>query len=123
MPSFDTHWSRQSQKDSLCVYAIDWYQAMHKRYRTVSEWSDWWGFMSDWLKQIQHWLMQLRLGLHRFSCLIQYRFKDGCVRILSFLDRLMIHLLVTILRPTFKHVISPVCLHLKGPSAVKEPSM
>ena len=119
MPSFDTHWSRQSQKNRLCECAFDWYHAMSKRYRTVSEWSDWWGFLPDWSKLICHWLMQLRMGLHRFSCLIQYRFKDGCVRVWSFLDRLMIHLLVTILRPTFKHVISPVCLHLKGPSAVK----
>ena len=103
----------------LTYNAADWCARMRKRYCTASEWSDWWGFMSDWFKQIQYWLMQFRLGLHRFLCLIQYRFKDGCVRIWSFLDRLMIHLLVTILRPTFKHVISPNCLHLKGPSAVK----
>ena len=107
------HWHSKR----LTHAASEWYQDMHQHYQTVSEWSAWWGFMSE--KQISHWLIIFRMGLHGFSPLTRYRFCDGTVCVWSYLDRLMIHLLMNILRPTFKHIISPVCLHLKGPSVVK----
>ena len=37
----------------------------------------------------------------------------------QYLDRLVMHWILTIIRPTFKHIISPLCLHLIGPSTIK----
>ncbi len=48
------------------------------------------------------------------------QFKDEIVQVWNYLDRLMIHLLYERIKPTFKHVISPLCLHLSGPSVIKK---
>lgn len=46
-------------------------------------------------------------------------YNNEVVRCFAYLDRLMLHLIHTIIRPTFKHFISPFCFHLKGPSQIK----
>ena len=99
--------------------ATKWYQRTQKRLGPVSERSSWWCFAWCWDTHIPQWLNQLRLSEHRFSPMTQYRFTDEVMRVWSYVDRLMIHLILSIIRPTFKYVISPVCSHLAGPSAVK----
>ena len=50
----------------------------------------------------------------------QYQYFDNTVRVWAYLDRLIMHLIYNIIKPTFKHVTSPLCLHLKGPSVIKQ---
>jgi hypothetical protein len=51
--------------------------------------------------------------------MIQYEFPDEVIRAWTYLDRLILHLILKIIKPTFKYVISPLCLHLNGPSVIK----
>jgi len=51
--------------------------------------------------------------------MMQYKFSDSVARIWCYLDRLIMHLIYKKIRPTFKHIISPLCRHLEGPSAIR----
>ena len=99
--------------------AHEWCERMRKRLRTADEHSPWWPFICYWKVYLATWLRNFRMGQHQFSPIIQYHFKDEIIQVWSYLDRLMLHLILKIIKPTFKHVISPLCLHLKGPSIIK----
>jgi RNA-directed DNA polymerase len=49
----------------------------------------------------------------------RYYFKDEMVDQLHISDRVLQHVLLKQLKPTFKHVMSPNCYHLHGPTGVK----
>ena len=72
--------------------------------------------INDWLPQgIQsiidgnYWPRHLR----------RYHFSDETVDQLHISDRILQHILLQQLKPTFKHVMNPNCLHLNGPTGVK----
>jgi RNA-directed DNA polymerase len=96
-----------------------WCQRMRRRMRTASEYSSWWSFIWYWKSHITAWLQGFRSGCHRFSPMMQYKFSDEVIQVWSYLDCLMLHLILKIIKPTFKHVISQLCMHLKGPCAIK----
>lgn len=52
-------------------------------------------------------------------CLKRYYFSDGRVDQLHISDRIFQHILLKILKPTFKYVMNPNCYHLAGPTGVK----
>ena len=99
--------------------AAVWYEAMCKRLDMIDEHSSWWLFAPFWQVKIKHWLENFIAGKHQFTPMMQYKFTDGVIRVWSYLDRLIMHLLLKHIKPTFKHIISPLCLHLAGPSAIK----
>lgn len=49
----------------------------------------------------------------------RFHFKDEMVEQLEITDRVFQHILLKQLKPTFKHIINPNCLHLLGPNGVK----
>jgi RNA-directed DNA polymerase len=96
-----------------------WCFHMRRRKKTASMYSSWWSFIWHWDAHIKVWLKDFRTGNHQFSPMMQYKFSNEVMRVWSYLDCLMLHLILKIIRPTFKHVISPLCVHLKGPAAIK----
>ena len=100
--------------------AFMWRQRTRKRLGAVGERSGWWIFIPTWKSCIGSWLQDFRVGRHQFSPMVQYKFIDEVVQVWSYLDRLMMHLLLLLMRPTFKHIISPRCLHLAGPTVIKQ---
>ncbi|OGT38669.1 MAG: hypothetical protein A3F12_04590 [Gammaproteobacteria bacterium RIFCSPHIGHO2_12_FULL_38_14] len=58
-------------------------------------------------------------GSYEPRCLKRYYFTDEMVDQLHISDRIFQHILLRILKPTFKHVMNPNCYHLDGPTGVK----
>lgn len=110
-----TRWAAQQ----LLTVASHWRDKTRQRLGAAQERSPWWPFIVDWPTQIMHWLTQFQSGLHVFSPMRQYRFSDGARQVWSYLDRLVIHWLYHLLKPTFQYLISPLCVHLAGPSSIK----
>jgi RNA-directed DNA polymerase len=104
---------------NLSILAEKWRVKQRKRLRLANENSSWWHFLPFWQERIEKWLGDFCAGQHKFSPLSQYKFSDEVVQVWSYLDKLILHLIINIIRPTFKHIISPLCLHLTGPSAIK----
>ncbi len=72
--------------------------------------------INDWLpKGIQSMIN----GDYTPQHLKRYYFEDEMVDQLHVSDRIFQHILLKQLKPTFKHVINPNCLHVYGPSGVK----
>jgi RNA-directed DNA polymerase len=87
--------------------------------RISSERSSWWLFTRDFKRYRELWIRKFIAGKHIFEPLLECKFSDETVRIWSYRDRLIIYLILQIIKPVFKHIISPLCRHLAGPSAVK----
>ena len=115
-PSSSGHWQHYNQ----FAWAESWLAAKKKHLGAVGERSTWWSFISSYSKQINHWLTALCRGHYRFSPMSQYRVKSNLIRVWSYPDRLMLHCLRQLLKPTFKHLIAVECVHLSGPTATKE---
>jgi hypothetical protein len=64
----------------LLQKSAEWYSRMHKRLRLASERSPWWTFIWDWTTDVATWLKTFKKGHHRFSPLIQYRFKSETIQ-------------------------------------------
>ena len=58
-------------------------------------------------------------GTYEPRCLKRYYFSDEMVDQLHISDRIFQHVLLRILKPTFKHVMNQNCFHLDGPTGVK----
>ena len=74
-------------------------------------------------REIDEWLPEgiqaLIDGTYDPRCLKRIYFPDEMVDQLHLSDRIFQHILLKMLKPTFKHVMNPNCLHLHGPSGVK----
>ena len=102
----------------LINQAKNWYARQQRRNRLKGEKSPWWIFAWEWSSCWVLRIQEFKDGRYQFSPVKQYNFADEIMRIWCYWDRLMLHLIYTIIKPTFKHVISPLCLHLNGPSAI-----
>lgn len=74
-------------------------------------------------REIDQWLPQgiqaLIDGTYDPRCLKRIYFPDEMVDQVHLSDRILQHILLKIIKPTFKHVMNPNCLHLHGPSGVQ----
>ena len=74
-------------------------------------------------REINEWLPQgiqsMIDGSYTPRHLKRYYFQDEMVDQLHISDRVFQHVLLKQLKPTFKHIINPNCLHIYGPSGVK----
>ncbi|OGT34676.1 MAG: reverse transcriptase [Gammaproteobacteria bacterium RIFCSPHIGHO2_02_FULL_39_13] len=70
----------------------------------------------QWLPQ---GIQSLVDGNYEPRCLKRYYFTDEMVDQLHISDRIFQHILLRILKPTFKFVMNPNCYHLDGPTGVK----
>ena len=89
----------------LLQKANEWYFCLRARSRGWSDSNPWWIFIWYWRSYITIWIKEFIVGGYQFSPMIQYQFADEVVRVWSYLDRLMIHLILIIIRPTFRHNI------------------
>jgi len=103
----------------LLQIATEWYRCMRIHRRTMNYRNQWWPFVWSWRSYIVTWMKEFVAGRHQFSPMRQYQFTGEVVRVWEYLDRLIMNLIFRIIRPTFKHIISPLCLHLTGPTAIK----
>lgn len=87
-----------------------------KRIGARSKKSPWWDFTRCFATQIKRWLSNFIQGKHSFSPMQCYASNT----VWGYLDRLMLHLIHTIIKPTSKPIISDKCCHLSGPSAIKK---
>ncbi len=90
-----------------------------RRYASKGENSLFWLFYFEWTKISSDLVKDFIQGKYRPEPLRKYCFTDDCLLVWTYTDRLIIRLILTIIKPTFKYVISPLCLHLKGPDGVK----
>ena len=110
-------------KFALLQKCAAWCKNMRACLGAAHERSSWWPFVWSFRKEKPTWIRAFIAGKHQFSPLRQYLSKNekgDVVEVWEYLDRLMIHLILGIIRPTFKHIISPLCLHLKGPAVIKK---
>jgi len=74
-------------------------------------------------REIDEWLpagiQSMIDGTYDPRCLKRLYFSDEVVDQLHLTDRILQHILLKQLKPTFKHVINPNCHHLLGPSGVR----
>jgi len=74
-------------------------------------------------REIDEWLPQgiqsLIDGTYDPRCLKRIYFPDEMVDQVHLSDRIFQHILLKIVKPTFKYVMNPNCYHLYGPSGVK----
>ncbi|HXH55246.1 MAG TPA: reverse transcriptase domain-containing protein [Gammaproteobacteria bacterium] len=81
--------------------------------------SPFWIFIHDWPKEKIKCLLDFMAGTYHFEPLTTYVMPDETITVWSYIDRLFIKSLLQIIKPFFKHIISPNCFHLKGPNGVK----
>ncbi len=74
-------------------------------------------------REIDEWLppgiQSLIDGTYDPRCLKRYCFEDEVVDHVHLSDRILQHILLKQLKPTFKHVMNPNVYHLVGPTGVK----
>lgn len=74
-------------------------------------------------REIDDWLPKgiesLISGDYTPRCLKRYYFPDEMVDQLHLSDRILQHLLLKELKPTFSYVMNKNCYHLQGPSGVR----
>jgi RNA-directed DNA polymerase len=92
---------------------------IHKRKQAANPNSD----IHFLAREIKDWLPKgiqtLLDGTYTPRHLKRHYFADDMVDQLHLSDRIFQHLLLKQLKPTFKHVMSPNCYHLSGPTGVK----
>ena len=107
------------QLGQVCQQARQWFLRTKKQKKAVSEKSPWWSFAFDFSRTLTLWATCFVEGSHQFSPLKTYRFPGEAVQVWEYLDKLFVHLMYDILKPTFKAVISTRCYHLQGPSVIR----
>ena len=94
------------------------YQKLVQKKRYDSPRSDWWavGFSFEhFIPRIQDFVE----GHYLFSPMRQFQFEQETIRIWQYDDRIILRCLFNLLKPTFPHILSKACYHLKGPQGVK----
>ena len=81
--------------------------------------SAWWSFIYRWPRDQNETLKNFINGTYRFEPLKSYFIKGEIAIVWTYTDRLFVKALLTLIKPFFKHLISPHCFHLKGPSGVQ----
>ena len=95
------------------------FQRLAKRKRFVADKSPFWPFSYEWPMKMSEWVSQFIAGTYRFEPMKTSVMPDETLTMWSYRDRLFVRALLFLIKPVFQHIISPRCLHLAGPSAVK----
>ena len=105
---------------SLLSHTDTWLDNMRLRKKHASDKSPWWSFVFRIKKEKKTTCEHFINGAYLFSPLQQFKHGSELLTIWDYGDRLVLTLLLGIIKPVFKHIISPLCLHLQGPSGVKK---
>lgn len=112
----DVRWDR----DTLMPLIDRSVNQLRARKRLIGETSGWWFFIHHWPRERNSRLDAFMAGLYRFEPMSTYTMPDEAITVWSYADRLFVRALLHLIKPVFKHIISPQCLHLQGPSGVKQ---
>jgi hypothetical protein len=107
------------QHPLLLQFATKWVNRLRIKKGAAPENSPWWIFIHNWYDIVKKSLSDFIAGNYSFNPMITYRFENETIIIWGYRDRLIINLIYKIIKPLFKYIIPPSCLHLKGPSGVK----
>jgi len=112
---------RSIRWDSSClaVFVSRSFQQLANRKRFVADKSPWWFFSHEWPKKMSGWVSEFIDGTYRFQPMRTSIMPDETLTMWSYRDRLFVRALLFLIKPVFQHIISPRCLHLRGPSGVK----
>ena len=89
--------------------------------RLIGDASPFWIFIHAWPKQKAKLIADFIAGTYRFEPLMTYS-KPGeneKTVVWTYTDRLFVRTLLHLIKPFFKHIISPNCFHLNGSAGVK----
>lgn len=104
---------------ALSLFIAKALNGLRKQNKLGPERSYWWYFIHRWPKDEQETATRFLNGFYRFEPLKTYFTKQETVVVWTYVDRLFIKALLSLIKPSFKHIISSRCLHLKGPAGVK----
>ncbi len=93
-------------------------KTLRKQNHLRGEKSTWWYFIFRWPKDEMNAITSFMNGTYRFEPIKTYNIKGESGVVWTFKDRLFVKALLSIIKPLFKHIISPSCFHIKGPSGV-----
>ena len=99
----------------LTAEARAWKITSSKKMRHTTPHNPWWSFAHSFEENLEERIQTFIQGNHRFTPLRA----SSTGHHWSHCDRMILHLLYQHIKPTFKHVISNACMHLKGPSIIK----
>jgi len=107
------------QAPILLQISKNWVNTLRKTKGAANEYSCWWIFVYNWSQLINQWISDFISGNYRFDPMVTYHMDNETIIIWDYRDRLIVKWLHKIITPLFKHIISPLCFHLQGPSGVK----
>lgn len=90
----------------LIQEARRWLQRTKKKKSPVSEQSSWWDFLWRFPNKQEAWVEEFVNGSYVFSPMRTYQIGTENIVMWEYRDRMMLSLLLAIIRPLFKHVIS-----------------
>ena len=91
-----------------------------KHRKLAGDKSPWWWFLFSWPKEMHGKITDFIAGTYKFSPMQTYFLPEETITIWNYVDKLFIRTLLRTITPVFKHIISPTCLHLSGPSGVQK---
>ena len=94
-------------------------QRLYLRYRWCDAKHPFWRFYWQWKEQRVSLIRDFIAGHYLPQPKIGYNAYGDRDPIFYYQDALMQKLLYRIIKPTFKHMVSPACHHLKGPGVIK----
>ena len=109
------NWNTHLLYSNLLIYI----QQLYLRYRWCDAAHPFWLFYWQWKKYKASLIHEFITGYYRSQPKIGYNTFGYRDPIDQFQDALMQKLLYQIIKPTFTHIISPACHHLKGSGVIK----
>ena len=94
-------------------------QKLFTNYRTYQANHPFWLFYWAWKKNRWSCIKQLRQARLLPQPMIGYKYWGESEPMWSYQDSIIQKMIYKILKTTFKHNISPCCVHLKGPGIIK----
>ena len=107
------------QAPILLQTAENWVNKLRTKKGAAKEYSPWWIFVYSWHRLIEQWVSDFIAGKYKFDPMVTYHMENETIIIWDYRDSLIVKWLHKIITPLFKHIISPLCFHLQGPSGVK----
>ena len=106
--------------DSFTPFISKAITSLRKQNHLISDKSYWWYFIYRWQKDESETIKKFLDGSYQFEPIKTCYSKEESVVVWTYVDRLFVRALLVLIKPLFKYIISPRCLHMKGPTGVKD---
>lgn len=111
------HW----HANNLATQAQIWFDKKRKQKlkNPPSHFSSWWNFAFNFSSSCAAVIASFMSGKYQFTPVKRIKFADEVVDVWEYQDAMICKLLFSLIQPTFKHIISPLCVHIRGPAQIK----